>query len=100
MDSRRPPARVLRSEVVLVLALSLAASAAYSILDLLSRPIKGQTAVLFVNAGLARQLLDIGFGAVPVFLVFHFLARSGETLGDIGLDGRRAGWDLVEGATL
>src|SRR5262245_30565165 len=36
-----PPRRVLRDEVLLVLGLSLAASAAYALVDLLSAPIRG-----------------------------------------------------------
>src|SRR6266545_6748233 len=92
------PRRVLRDEVLLVLGLSLAASAAYALLDLLSAPLRGVAAPLYANVGLATQLLDLAVSVVPVLLVLHFLGRSGESAGSIGLDGRRpladAGWGV------
>jgi membrane protease YdiL (CAAX protease family) len=90
-----PAPSVLRSEVLLVLALSLAASAAYSVLDLLSAPIRGVTVATYGRAGLAYQLLDVATDLVPVALVAHFLARSRESLATIGLDLRRPRSDLV-----
>jgi membrane protease YdiL (CAAX protease family) len=93
-----PPRRMLRDEVLLVLGLSLAASAAYALLDLLSAPLRGVAAPLYANVGLATQLLDVAVSLVPVLLVIHFLGRSGESAASIGLDGRRpladAGWGL------
>ena len=84
-----PQRRVLGQEVLLVLGLSLAASAAYALVSLLSAPIKGVSAPVFSRAGLAYQLLDVATSLVPVALVAHFLARSGESLASIGLDLRR-----------
>jgi hypothetical protein len=49
-----PPRRVLRDEVLLVLGLSLAASAVYALVDLLSAPLRGVIAPLFADVGLGR----------------------------------------------
>lgn len=89
---RLPGRRVLRDEVALVLALSLAASALYAIVDILSAPIRGVEAPLFADVGLIYQLLNLATSAVPVFLVLHFLGRSGESPASIGLDTTRP-WD-------
>ena len=97
---RRPPRRVLRDEVVLVLGRSLAASAAYAVLDLLSAPLRGVAAPLYANVGLAYQLLNLATSLVPVLLVVHFLGRSGESAASIGLDGRRPLNDTLWGAAL
>ena len=56
-----PPRRVLRDEVLLVLGLSLAASALYALVSLLSAPLRGVEAPLFADVGLVYQLLNIGF---------------------------------------
>jgi membrane protease YdiL (CAAX protease family) len=102
--SRHQPAgatrRVLRDEVVLVLALSLAASALYALVDILSAPIRGVEAPLFADVGLVYQLLNIVTSAVPVWLVVHFLDRSGETPASIGLDLRQPWSDLRRGVGL
>lgn len=95
-----PPRRVLRDEVLLVLGLSLAASAAYSLVDLLSAPIRGVAAPLFANTALVYQLLDLATSLVPVLLVLHFLGRSGESATSIGLDGRQPLADLGWGTLL
>jgi membrane protease YdiL (CAAX protease family) len=87
-----PGRPVLRDEVALVLALSLAASALYAIVDILSAPIRGVEAPLFADVGLIYQLLNLATSAVPVFLVLHFLGRSGESPASIGLDTTRP-WD-------
>jgi membrane protease YdiL (CAAX protease family) len=89
-----PPRRVLRDEVLLVLGLSLAASAVYALVDLLSAPLRGVIAPLFADVGLVYQLLNLGFSLVPVLLVLHFLGRSGESAASIGLDARRPFTDL------
>jgi membrane protease YdiL (CAAX protease family) len=89
-----PPRRVLRDEVLLVLGLSLAASAVYALVDLLSAPLRGVVAPLFADVGLVYQLLNIGFSLVPVLLVLHFLGRSGESAASIGLDRTRPLTDL------
>src|SRR6266498_3214433 len=61
-----PPRGVLRDEVLLVLGLSLAASAVYALVDLLSAPIRGVSAPLFANTALIYQLLDVATSLVPV----------------------------------
>ena len=95
-----PDRRVLRDEVLLVLFLSLAASALYSLVNLVSAPIRGVSAPLYPRAALAYQLLDIGTSLVPVALVAHLLHRSRESLASIGLDARRPLPDLAVGAVL
>ena len=95
-----PPPRVLRDEVLLVLGLSLVASAAYALVDLLSAPIRGVAAPLYANAALVYQLLDIATSLVPVLLAFHFLGRSRESAASIGLDGRQPLADAAWGALL
>jgi membrane protease YdiL (CAAX protease family) len=95
-----PPRRVLGQEVLLVLGLSLAASAAYALLSLVSAPIRGVSAPLFSRAGLAYQLLDLATSLVPVALVAHLLARSGESLASIGLDARLPAADAARAVAL
>jgi uncharacterized protein len=78
--------RTLREEILVVLALSLLASAAYAIVNLLSAPLKGGYVASVNQTGeLAKQLLGIAFGLAPVWLVVHLLRRSGEGVGAIGL---------------
>jgi membrane protease YdiL (CAAX protease family) len=95
-----PGRRVLRDEVLLVLFLSLAASALYAIVDILSAPISGIEAPLFANVGLIYQLLNLATSLVPVALVLHFLHRSGESAASIGLDATRPWSDLRWGVGL
>jgi membrane protease YdiL (CAAX protease family) len=93
--------RLLREEVVVVLMLSLLASAVYAIIDLLSGPISG----VYVAAGnqsteLAKQIAGFVFGLGPVYLVAHLVRRTGEGLRGIGLDLDRPADDLRSGAAL
>jgi len=93
--------RTMREEILVVLALSLLASAAYAILDLLAAPLKGVTvATVDQNNELARQLVDVTFGLAPVWLVVHLLHRSGEGTVAIGLTRERPALDLRLGAAL
>jgi membrane protease YdiL (CAAX protease family) len=100
-----PPApadrRTLTEEVVVVLMLSLLASAVYAILSLLEAPLEG-TIVASANQStqLARQLAGFVFGLAPVFLVVHLVRRSGEGLQGIGFAGDRPGPDLAKGLGL
>ena len=89
---------VLREEVVVVLMLSLLASAVYSILSLLEAPLEG-TVVASANQStqLARQLVGFVFGLAPVFLVMHLVRRSGEGLAGIGLSTDRPAFRSREG---
>jgi uncharacterized protein len=103
--------RVRRNEVLLVLAVSLGASAVYAVVSLaakLTAPggLAKQTATLNQSVAPGRpwldliyQLLGIGFGLVPAFFAIHLLGRDpGDARGVLGLDGRRR--DLVVGAAL
>jgi membrane protease YdiL (CAAX protease family) len=99
-SSPLPRQRVLRDEVLLVLFLSLAASALYAIVDILSAPIRGVEAPLFANVGLIYQLLNLATSLVPVALALHLLGRSGESAASIGLDATRPWADLRWGVGL
>jgi membrane protease YdiL (CAAX protease family) len=79
------PVGVLREEIIVVLSLSLLASAVYAIIDLLSAPVSGITRVVYPQVGLATQLAEIAFGLAPVWLVLHLLRRDRETPASIGL---------------
>jgi membrane protease YdiL (CAAX protease family) len=104
---------VLRNEVLLVLGVSLGASAVYSAVSLLARltaerPLSEQTVALNVSASarpwldLTYQLLGIGFGVVPALLAVHLLNRDhGDARAALGLESRRRpGFDLAGGALL
>ncbi len=99
-----PPRRVLRDEVLLVLGLSLAASAAYALVALVSAPLRGVAAPLYSNVGLAYQVLDVATSLVPVLLALHFLGRSRQSAASIGLDGRHpladTGWGIALAAVV
>ena len=93
--------RTVREEVVVVLMLSLLASAVYAIIDLLTAPIAGvYVAAADQSALLATQIAHFVFGLAPVFLVLHLLRRSGEGARGIGLDAGRPAQDLGRGALL
>src|SRR5207245_6185319 len=74
----------VREEVAIVLALSLFQSAVYSIIDLATAPIHGIAVGTFPAVPFATQLADIAFSLVPVWLVVHFMRRSGEGPSAIG----------------
>lgn len=105
----------LRVEILIVLGVSLGASALYAILrlaDILSRgPLEEAQANLNTSASereyidLASQLLDIGLALVPVALALYLLNRDrleGQATAHvrIGLDGRRPVADLAWGVVL
>jgi membrane protease YdiL (CAAX protease family) len=93
--------RTLREEVLVVLALSLLASAAYAVLSLLSAPIEGiRVASVNQSTELARQLVGIVFSLAPVWLVVHLLRRTGEGVLTIGLAWDRPRADLKLGGAL
>lgn len=104
--------RTLGQEVLLVLALSLGASAIYSIIDIVAalsapEPLSQQTSTLNVSRAqrpyldLTLQLTRIGLNLVPALLAIHFLSRTNApAFHTIGLDGRRPGWDSGVGAGL
>ncbi|MFI9308579.1 CPBP family intramembrane glutamic endopeptidase [Streptomyces triculaminicus] len=107
--------RTLRAEILIVLALSLGASALSSLISFVgaaTRPggLKDQAATLNASHAPGRPWLDLAwqvFGIttalVPVLLVVHLLAREvpeGGALRAIGLDRDRPGLDLARGAGL
>ncbi|MGW5344592.1 CPBP family glutamic-type intramembrane protease [Streptomyces sp. HUAS TT3] len=107
-DGRRS---LLRTETLLVLALSLGASAVSSLISFigsLTKPggLKDQAATLNGSYAPGRPWLDLAwqlFGIctalVPVLLVAHLLTREGVPgLRALGFDRTRPGWDLARGA--
>ncbi|GGQ26423.1 membrane protein [Streptomyces roseolilacinus] len=109
-----PPAarerhRTLRSETLIVLALSLGASAVSSLISFvgsLTKPggLKDQAATLNGSYApgrpwldLAWQLFSLATALVPVVLVAHLLLREGAGLRAIGFDRRRPWPDLGRG---
>jgi uncharacterized protein len=110
LDDQR---RTRQHEVLLVLAVSLGASAVYAVVSLaakLTAPggLERQTAELNRSLAPSRpwldltlQLLSIGFALVPALFAVHLLHRDpGGARATIGLDGRRPGFDLGAGAAL
>lgn len=91
---RPAPRRVLAEEVLVVLSLSLLATAADAFLSFLEAPVNRTVAVsLFRDVQLARQLVGILFALAPVALVVHLASRSGEGTAAFGL-GRPTNADL------
>ncbi|MEU8585317.1 CPBP family intramembrane glutamic endopeptidase [Streptomyces abikoensis] len=107
-----PARRVLRSETLIVLALSLGASAVSALISFVgaaTRPggLKHQAVTLNGSHApgrpwldLAWQLFGIATALVPVLLVAHLLTREGAGLRSIGFDRTRPGADLARGAAV
>ncbi|MGI8695757.1 MAG: CPBP family intramembrane glutamic endopeptidase [Mycobacteriales bacterium] len=106
------PAGRPRTEIVLVLALSLGASALYALTSLVGsltapKPLAQQHANLNTSQAPGRpwldltyQLLGIGTALVPAVLAVFLLARAGRPATAIGVDLRRPRGDLLRGAAL
>ncbi|MFD6416303.1 CPBP family intramembrane glutamic endopeptidase [Streptomyces sp. NPDC060194] len=104
------PRRILRDELLLVLALSLGASALSALISFVgsvTEPggLADQAATLNGSRApgrpwldLAWQLFSISSSLVPVALVWHLLVREGSGLGALGFDRRRPWSDLGRGA--
>jgi membrane protease YdiL (CAAX protease family) len=105
--------RTLRSEILLVLGVSLGYSAIYAAVDLVGRltatkALAQQTATLNGSAApgrpwldLAFQLVNIGFGVVPALLALHLLRRDHDHPATVlGLYPPRPGFDVGAGAAL
>jgi membrane protease YdiL (CAAX protease family) len=105
--------RRLGNEVLLVLGVSLGASAVFAFLDLIRsltapKPLNQQTQTLVQSAApgrpwldLAFQLASIGFGVVPALLAIHLLGRDHDSPGRVlGLVPPRYGFDAAAGAVL
>ncbi|GGO84507.1 membrane protein [Wenjunlia tyrosinilytica] len=103
---------MLRSELMLVLALSLGARAVAAVISFagsVTKPggLKNQSATLVGSQApgrpwldLAWQLFGIATALVPVALVAHLLLREGASLRTIGFDLRRRWFDLGWGAVV
>ncbi len=113
VDNPRPLGRRdLISEMLLVLGVSVGASALRSGLSLVDsltvgRPLSQQSRSLVISytpdrpwLDLAHHLVAIGLALVPVALVVHLLARSGEGRRAIGFDASQPGRDLLRGAVV
>jgi membrane protease YdiL (CAAX protease family) len=93
--------RLLIEEVLVVLSLSLLASAVFAVLDLLSGPLKGgYVASVNQSTQVARQVASFVFGLAPAWLVVYLVRRSGEGVDAIGLDVREPARDAVLGLEL
>ena len=104
--------RRIRVEILLVLGLSLGASAVYSIVAILNRltretPLSSQTATLNDSLSdrpvfdLVYQLLAVFFDLVPVALAAFLLWRvTRPHLGRLGIDGSRPWRDVLAGLGL
>lgn len=107
-----PPRGRIVAEILIVLGLSLGASAVYSVVAIINRltqetALGDQTATLNPSRSdreifdLIYQLLAIGFDLVPVALVCWLLWRTAAPrLGRLGIDRRRPWSDLGWGAGL
>jgi membrane protease YdiL (CAAX protease family) len=104
---------VIRNEILLVLGVSLGASAIQSVLDIINRltlviKLSDQTAAInrSVTPGrpwldLSYQLLRLGVLIVPALLALHLLHRDrADAFAEIGLDRRRPRFDLSTGVGL
>ena len=95
------PPRQLAEEVLVVLALSLLASAVFAVINLVTAPVAGVTvASVSQDVVFARQLASFAFGLAPVWLVVFLVRRNGEGVGAIGLAWDRPRFDLGLGAIL
>jgi membrane protease YdiL (CAAX protease family) len=99
--------------VLLVLAVSLGASAVYALVSLIAKltapgGLAKQTATLNPSVAPGRpwldltyQLLGVAFGVVPALFAVHLLGRDpGEAGATLGLDRRRPAFDLGTGLAL
>jgi membrane protease YdiL (CAAX protease family) len=101
--------RTLRTETLIVLALSLGASGVSAVISFIGsvtarQSLSSQAANLNASAAPGRpwldltyQLFDIATALVPVALVAYLLLREGSSLRAIGFDRRRPGGDLGRG---
>ncbi|OLB78595.1 MAG: CAAX protease family protein [Actinobacteria bacterium 13_2_20CM_2_71_6] len=105
--------RTLRDEVLLVLGVSLGASAVFALLDLVrsltaAKPLNQQTQTLVQSAAPGRpwldltfQLAEIGFAVVPALLAVHLLRRDHDGPAVVlGLIPVRPRFDLTAGVAL
>jgi len=90
--------RVLAEEVLVVLSLSLLASAVNAVLSYLQAPVnRGVAVAIFPSVQLLLQLSNIVFALAPVWLVVHLARRTGEGLEVFGLGTRMLRSDAAWG---
>lgn len=108
------PVVVRRHEVLLVLGVSLGASAAYSIVSFIAKvtaaPLAEQTTALNPSQAPGRpwldltyQLLGIAVAVVPAFFAVHLLNRDSDLVDArtrLGIDARRPAFDIGTGMGL
>ncbi len=103
--------RTLGTEVLLVLGVSLGASAIYSVLEILQRlaaaqPLSAQASQLNASQApnhwidLVYQLVGIGLGVVPALLAVFLIGRTGDAAATFGFAPARPRFDLGAGAGL
>jgi uncharacterized protein len=95
------PRRTLVEEILVVLSLSLLASAVFAVISLIEAPLRGRVvASVSQSTLLARQLFGTLFGLAPAWLVLYLVRRNGEGLGAIGLALDEPRRDLTRGFAL
>ena len=96
------PRRELVEEILVVLSLSLLASAVFAIRDLFREPVRKTVARATQTQAplLIDQLLPVIFALPVVWLVFHLVRRSREGPGAIGLGWNRPVRDAGQGLVL
>ena len=100
-DAPPLPRRTLAEETLVVLSLSLLASAVFAILTLFEFPVRGaRVASVSQSTMLARQVLGSLFGLAPVWLVVYLVRRSGEGIRALGLGADRVRDDVLHGIAL
>jgi membrane protease YdiL (CAAX protease family) len=93
--------RTLAEELLIVLSLTVLASAVSSILTLFESPISGVRVVsVSQSPSVLRQFLGIAFGLAPVWLVAYLVRRSDGGTSSIGLRWDRPRRDLTRGFAL
>jgi membrane protease YdiL (CAAX protease family) len=93
--------RLLAEEILVVLSLSLLASAVFAVIDLLSAPLRGVTVYAAdQSTQIAQQVASFVFGLAPAWLVVYLIRRSGEGVASIGLDVRDPARDIALGVAL
>jgi uncharacterized protein len=95
------PAATLAEETLIVLALSLLASATFAVISLATAPVRGvSVAAANQSPVFASQLAELVFGLAPVWLVIYLVRRNGEGRAAIGLAWDRPRDDVRRGIAL
>ena len=100
-----PPAladrRTLVEEIVVVLMLSLLASAVGAVISLVTAPVSGvQVTVGDQSPAFYLQVIDFVFGLAPALLVLHLARRHEGGMASLGLDGDQRSRDLARAVVL